>query len=143
RWNRPDVVRIHYAQERIADLGKVVVDLEVRPCRQQRERFDEPFDMRVLALGRLELQPAGDLRIGPRELGAHLPQKGQLALIVVQQIITHRRLPAAGTGRSTHPGWCRTPRVRGWGPCAAWPRSRSAVDDGSACRPPPFARARW
>src|ERR1035438_3523609 len=75
--------------ERFADLRKIVVDAPMDAGGQQREAFQEPIDMRVVAAIRIEQKPPGDLGILARKLSAHLAQIGQLALIVFQQFFAH------------------------------------------------------
>lgn len=49
--------------------------------------------MGVLTLVRLELEAGGDLGVPLRELRSHPAEEGELALVVVEQVVTHRRLP--------------------------------------------------
>ena len=60
------------------------------------EPLEQPLDVRVGALEGLEAQAGRDLRILLRELGAHLPQVLELAVVVLEQARIHRRrsLPA-------------------------------------------------
>ena len=78
-------------------------------CRTRAARkakpFEQPFDVRVLALVGVEQEPAGDLRVLRGELGSHLAEEGQLAVVVGQEVVVHG-------GRSSV-------RVRGQGAAAA------------------------
>ena len=63
-------------QERLGDLGKLVVDLAADPTGEEREAFEEALDVGVFALRRVELEPAGDLGVVARELGSDLAEVG-------------------------------------------------------------------
>ena len=76
---------VENSEERFRDLGELVVDLEAHARREEREGLEKPFDVRVLALVRLELQAGRDLRVLVGELGPHLAKKAQLALVVLQE----------------------------------------------------------
>ena len=90
---RPDVMRIDDVEEGLGDLREIVVDLEMDARGEKREPLEQPLDVGILALVGLELEARRHLGIPPGELRAHAPEKRQLALVVVQQIVTHRRLP--------------------------------------------------
>ena len=77
-------------EKRFRDLRELVVDLEAHARREEREGLEKPFDVRVLALVRLELQAGRDLRVLVGELGPHLAQEAQLALVVLQEIAAHQ-----------------------------------------------------
>ena len=111
RRNRAHVVRIHDLEECLADLGHVLVDALVHARREERERLEHTLDVRVIALDRLEIQIEAfrDFGVFTSEPRAHAAQKGQLPLVVLEQlIIRHRRPPPALSWRRAHPGACRT-----------------------------------
>ena len=83
-------MRIDDPQQRLGDLRKLVVDLEVHPGGKKGECFEQPLDMRIFAFGGLDDQPRSYLGIFFGELDSALPQVGQLALVVEQQVIPHR-----------------------------------------------------
>ena len=86
-------MRVDDVEEGLGDLREIVVDLEVHAGGEKGEALEQALDVRILALVGLELQPRGDLGIPPGELRAHTAEERQLTLVVVQQIVTHRRLP--------------------------------------------------
>ncbi len=45
---------IHQLEQRLRNLGKIVVDLQMNPRGEEREAFEQPLDMRIFALGGLE-----------------------------------------------------------------------------------------
>ena len=108
-------MRIDDVEDRLRDLREVIVDLEMHSRGKERERFDHPLDVRILALRRLELEAASDLRIALRELRPHSADVCELALVVVEQLLTsHGTLPRrirrhllSRTRRSRSAGRCR------------------------------------
>jgi hypothetical protein len=99
RRHRPHVQRIEHVEQRLAQLRQIVVQPSVQARVEEGDALQQPLDVRVLALARLELQAGGDLRIARAELGAEPAQVGQLALVVEQQVVPRRR--AHDTPRSS------------------------------------------
>ena len=86
-------MRIHDTQERFADLGEIVVDLEVHARGEEGEAFEQALDVRVGALVGLEQQARRDLGVALGEGGAGTAEEGELLLVVSEQLVTHRPLP--------------------------------------------------
>src|SRR5690606_39826029 len=84
------VVRVDDVEQRFAELGEVVVDAQVYARGQEREALEQPLDVRVVALVGLELEPRRHLRVAAPELRARPPQEGQLALVVVEQVVDRK-----------------------------------------------------
>jgi hypothetical protein len=99
RRQRPQVVRVEDVEQRLADLRELVVELEVHARGEEGEALQHPLHVRVLGLAGLQQQAAGDLRVLLGELGAHAPEVRQLALVVVEQLVTHDRLRTRRTRR--------------------------------------------
>ena len=49
RRDRPQVMREDHREQRIGDLGILIVELLANPCREEGERLDEPLDVGILA----------------------------------------------------------------------------------------------
>src|SRR6185437_14052541 len=98
-----------------------------------------------LALVRLELQPVGDLRVALRELRPDPADVCELALVVVQQLVTHceslpstrRQRPRSRIAHSRSATPCRTRPVPASGPSAGYLRRGSAARGGAARLPSP------
>src|SRR5262249_46614904 len=99
RGNRPQVMRVKNAEQRLSDLRKFIVDLEVNAGRKKRERFEQAFDMWVRALIRLEKQTARDSWIFFREFRAKLAEEIQLPVVIELEFVTHFVLRGLGTRR--------------------------------------------
>ena len=54
RGNGPEIVRVDDAQQGVADLREIVLELQVDACGQEGKPFEEALHVRVLALRRLE-----------------------------------------------------------------------------------------
>jgi hypothetical protein len=86
-------VRVHDVEQRLRDFREIIIEAKVHASGQQRHRLDHALDMRIFAAARLQLQARGDLRIFLGELGAHLAEERQLALVVGEQLIAHEFRP--------------------------------------------------
>jgi len=75
----------------LREARELGVDLEVDARRHEREALEQPLDVRIGALERLQPQPARDLRELARELGAHLADVVELAVVVLEQPRIHQR----------------------------------------------------
>src|SRR5215210_5116675 len=106
----------------------------MHPCGQKGKAFQQPLDVGVLAFVRFEPKSGGYLRIPVGEICSHPPEKGELALVVVEQIVTHWHHPSRGTRRWRSPAPCRTLPARDWAPCGGAPRLRTGTD-GCRSRP--------
>jgi hypothetical protein len=87
------IVGIHHVQERLDDLREVVVDAEVHPGGQEGKPLQEPLHVGILALRGLQLEAPRHLRVAGGELRSGAPEKGQLPLVVGQEVVTHGHLP--------------------------------------------------
>ena len=65
-------MRIEDAEQRLRDLRKLVVDLQVNARGEKGERFQQALDVRIVAFVRLQDQPPGDFRVFLAELRAKL-----------------------------------------------------------------------
>src|ERR1700736_4929019 len=99
--------------------------------RQEGERLQHTFHVRVLALILFEHQARSDLGIFFGELRAHVAEKGQLAFVIEEQIIPHFALPLPDNRRWRAGGRCRRKSVPAPDPSAADPLSESAT--GGRC----------
>src|SRR5207249_10291745 len=71
------------------------VELEAHPGREEAESFQQPLDVRIGDLGRIERQPRGDLGKGGRELRAHLAHVRELLVVVPEHLRVHQRPSAS------------------------------------------------
>src|SRR5207237_1438447 len=95
------VMRIERIQKGFSDLGELVVDLVVHAAAQQREGFDEPFDVRVFACIGSKQQAVRNLRIFFCKLAGHLTNKRQLALVIRKQFVSHWFAPETAKRRES------------------------------------------
>jgi hypothetical protein len=65
----------------------------MHPGGQEGKPLQESFDVGVLALIRLQLEAGRHLGIAFGELRPHASEKGELTLVVIEQIVTHCRPP--------------------------------------------------
>ena len=121
--DRAKQVRIDDAEQRLGHLGKLVVDLQVNARGQESEGFQQPLDVRVLALIGLEVEAGGDLGILLAELRAHLAQERQLPLVVEKQVVAHPIRPSLDIRPCSVASPCRKRSARVRGPFSADPRS--------------------
>ncbi len=89
-------MRIKNAEQRLGDLRKFVVDLEMDACGEERERFEQSFYMRIVALVGFEDEASGDLRIFLPELRAKLAEIVEFSLVIKEEFVTHGRAPRDG-----------------------------------------------
>ena len=75
-------MRVQQLQQRLGDLGKLVVDLVLNAPGKQGKCLDQALDVRISATIFFQLQPARDLGIPLRKLGAHLANELQLTLVI-------------------------------------------------------------
>ncbi len=80
-------MRIQHRKQCIGDLRELVVELLVDAPGEERERLDHPLDVRVLAGVALDQQARGDLGIAIGEFLGELAQRGQLLLVVGQDVV--------------------------------------------------------
>ena len=80
---------IQHPEQRIGNLGKLIIDLEVDPRGKKCEGLDETFDVRVLAFVGFEQEPASHLGIGLSEFLTQLPEDRELPLVVFEQRLLH------------------------------------------------------
>ncbi len=73
----------------VGDLGILVVDLGADAGRQERDPFQQPLDVRILAGSRRELKSGGDVRVFFPELPPHVAQEAELALVIVLELLAH------------------------------------------------------
>ncbi len=90
-------MRIEHAEHGVADLGKVVVELQADAGVEVGERLDQPLDVRVFDRVGTKPQPAGDLRMRLGELGAETADEGQLAIVIGEQFVAHHAVPFTST----------------------------------------------
>ena len=86
RRDRGEVVRIEHREQRLGQLGEIVVELEADARVEQRYALDQPCDMRVLDRVGADAQAARDLGIALREVAAFLAQELELGVVVVEQV---------------------------------------------------------
>jgi hypothetical protein len=87
-------VWINDAEESFGDLRKLIVNFEVHAAGEEGERFQEAFDMRVLALGVFQDESAGDFWIFFCKIRAHLTDKAEFAFVVKEKVVTHDQPPS-------------------------------------------------
>ena len=76
-------------EERLDDLGEVVVDAAMHARGHEGESFEEALDVRVGRGVFVEKEAAGYARILARELSAHLAKIGKFAFVVFEQLFAH------------------------------------------------------
>jgi hypothetical protein len=94
------VERVEHLEQRLAQLGEVVVEAAVQARVEERHALEQALHVRVVALARLELQARRDLRVARAELGAEPPEVGELLLVVVQQVVAR---PAGAHAPASRP----------------------------------------
>ena len=84
RGNRRQVVRIQRLEQRLGQLGKFIVQLEPNPGREKGKSLDQPLHVRIEQRARLliQQQSLGDFRTVAGELGAELPDEGELVFVL-------------------------------------------------------------
>ena len=80
-------------EESVGQLRELVVQPVVNTSGEEGDPFEQTGDVRVVHhIGR-EAQPAGDLWVRDGKLGGKPAQCIQLAIVVRQQFVRHRRMP--------------------------------------------------
>jgi hypothetical protein len=95
RRRRREVVRIHALEQVLREARKLRVQLQAYPGREEAEPFQQPLDVRIGDLGRVERQPRGDLGERGRELRAHLAHVRELLVVVPEHPLVHQRPSAS------------------------------------------------
>ena len=80
-------------EERFADLGEIIVDLEVDARSQEGEGLEQALHVRVGAFIGLEQQARGHLGVALGELRPGAAEEAELLLVVVEQLVTHPLAP--------------------------------------------------
>ena len=88
---RREIVRIDALEEMLGEARKLGVELEAHPGGEEAEPFQEPLDVRIGHLGRVERQARGDLGERGGELRSHLPHVRELLAVVPQHPGVHQR----------------------------------------------------
>jgi hypothetical protein len=88
------VVRVDDLEQPFGEARKFGVQLELHPGGQEREAFQQAFDIGVADLDAIHAQAGRDLRELLRELGTHLTQVLQFLVVVAKQ----SRDPSRGVG---------------------------------------------
>ncbi len=99
RRQRAHGQRVKLFEQGIAEFGVVVVQPALQAGGQQRETFEQALDMRVGALSGGQLQAPGDLGVALGEQTPGMPQPGQFALVIVQQLRVNRVAHVVPQGR--------------------------------------------
>ena len=93
RGRRAKIMRIDGLEDRLRELRKLGVELELHAGGKVREPLEQPLDERIgarfLGLG-VEGQTARDLGKLPRELRRHVPQMVEFVVIESQEAAVHR-----------------------------------------------------
>jgi hypothetical protein len=82
-------MRVEDAEQGIGELRELIVELAANPTRQERERFDQPLDVRVVAPCSFQQEPSGRVRILESELLGVTKDIRQLLLIISVQFVVH------------------------------------------------------
>ena len=82
-------MRIENLQQRIGDLRIFVVDPLLGSAGEERERLEEPFDVRVGAAIGFEEEPAGDGRVTLGEFLREPADEEELAFVVGEEGVVH------------------------------------------------------
>ena len=90
RRDRGQVVRVKHPQQRVAELGEIVVEFMADAGVEVGKGLDQPLDMRVFDGIGADAQPRRDLRVGLGELRRQLADLVELIGIVGQQFLRHR-----------------------------------------------------
>ena len=88
---RREIVRIDALEEVLGEARELGVELETHAGRQETEPLEQPLDVRIGHLGRVERQARGDLGEGGGELRPHLPHVLQLLVVVAKHAGVHQR----------------------------------------------------
>jgi hypothetical protein len=96
-------MRVEDPEQRVGDLGKLVVEPVVHAGGEEGETFEQPSDVRIVDAIRRQPQPPGDLRMRDRKLGGKSPDRIQLAVVVREQGIRHRGISIRHRRRHTSP----------------------------------------
>src|SRR5262249_54753960 len=92
RGDRGEVVRVEDAEQRLGQLGGLVVELVVQAAGEQGEGLEHALDLRVGAAVGLQQQAARGPRVLAGELQGELPDEKQLALVVGEEGFAHYRI---------------------------------------------------
>ena len=82
-------LRVDDLQQPLREARELGVELQLDAAGQEREAFEQAFDVGVGDLQALDAQPGSDLRELLRELGAHLAQMAQFLVVVAEQARVH------------------------------------------------------
>ena len=82
-------MRVQHAQQRIGDLGELVIQPLVGTGGEERHPFHQPGHVRVLDTVRTYPQPACDVRVGFGEFRAEAAERIQFVVVIGQQAIGH------------------------------------------------------
>src|SRR5438105_1792813 len=101
-------MRVNRFEQRLRKTRELGIELEMNPCGQPGEAFEQTFDVGVRAsLFRLTVkgQTPGDFRILAGELAAHFSQVSQLGAVKAEQTFIHAlSLPRCNV-RFRYPAW--------------------------------------
>ena len=75
----------------LGEARELGVELEAHAGRKEAEPLEQPLDVRIGHLGRVERQARGNLRECGGKLGPHLPHVLQLLVVVAQHPGVHQR----------------------------------------------------
>src|SRR6185369_568909 len=94
---------VDHLQHVLGEPRKLRVQLQVDTRRQEREALEQPLDIRIGALERLEPEAARDLGVLAGELSAQLTDVLKLAPVVLQQPRIHLRTRSHSVAHRTCP----------------------------------------
>ncbi len=83
---RVQELRIQHAEHGGGDFGKFAFDIVLNARRQECERFDQPFHVRIGGLNRTQFQAIGDLRIAFGKFAARFAEIGQFPVVVLEKV---------------------------------------------------------
>ncbi len=83
-------MRVHHLQQALGEARELCVQLELNACRQEAKPLEQPLHVRVGHLDPAHAKAGRDLGVLARELGTHLAQMLELALVVFAQARVHR-----------------------------------------------------
>ena len=82
-------MREDHREQRIGDLGILIVELLANSSREKSERLDEPLDVWILTPIGCEFEQPGNPGVRIGELPSHVSQEDQLAVVVVEEVSVH------------------------------------------------------
>src|SRR6476620_7123097 len=110
-------MRIEHSEQRVGELGKFVLQLDLQSGGKKCKSLDKPLNMRVLGLARFftENQATGNVGVFARKIFRQMSDGGQLVLVFLLQAHRHYCPPVSTTCHSPLPDLTTVSKVTGTG----------------------------